>query len=76
MLRIVLTYLILLLTVYLSFYGFGSFVPGNWNLIVMSALKFLLISYVFMNLIQAHFFWKFSFSCLILVYSFGIWFFT
>ncbi|TGM46563.1 prokaryotic cytochrome C oxidase subunit IV [Leptospira biflexa] len=76
MLRIVLTYLILLFIVYLSFYGLGSFVPGNWNLILMSALKFLFISYVFMNLMRAHFFWKLIFSSLIFVYSFGIWYFT
>lgn len=76
MLRIVFTYMILLTIVYLSFYGMGSFVPGNWNLILMSALKFLLISYVFMNLVRAHFFWKLIFSALIFVHSFGIWYFT
>ncbi|TGL51384.1 prokaryotic cytochrome C oxidase subunit IV [Leptospira kemamanensis] len=74
MLRISLTYLILLVIVYLSFYGVGSFVPGNWNLILMSALKFLFISFVFMNLLRAHFFWKLIFSTVIVVYSFGIWF--
>ncbi|GBF43921.1 hypothetical protein LPTSP2_32240 [Leptospira ellinghausenii] len=76
MLRIVFTYMILLTIVYLSFYGMGSFVPSNWNLILMSAIKFLLISYVFMNLVRAHFFWKLIFSTLIFVYSFGIWYFT
>ncbi|TGL17636.1 prokaryotic cytochrome C oxidase subunit IV [Leptospira levettii] len=76
MLRIIFTYLILLTIVYLSFYGMGSFVPGNWNLVFLSALKFLFISYVFMNLMRAHFFWKLIFSTLIFVYSFGIWYMT
>lgn len=76
MLGIVFTYFILLFIVYLSFYGMGSFIPGNWNLILMSALKFLFISFVFMNLLRAHFFWKFVLSLLIVVYSFGIWFFA
>ncbi|XDD42325.1 prokaryotic cytochrome C oxidase subunit IV [Leptospira sp. WS60.C2] len=76
MLRIIFTYIILLLIVYLSFYGMGSFVPGNWNLILMSALKFLLIAFVFMNLQRAHLFWKLTFSVLILVYSFGIYYLT
>ncbi|TGL25930.1 prokaryotic cytochrome C oxidase subunit IV [Leptospira yanagawae] len=76
MLGIVFTYFILLFIVYLSFYGMGSFIPGNWNLILMSALKFLFISSVFMNLLRAHFFWKFVLSFLIVVYSFGIWFFA
>ncbi|XDD45989.1 prokaryotic cytochrome C oxidase subunit IV [Leptospira sp. WS39.C2] len=72
MLRISFTFLVLLVIVYLSFYGIGSFVPGNWNLVLMSALKFLLISFVFMNLLRAHFFWKLVFSIVIVVYSIGI----
>lgn len=66
---ILLTYLVLLGIVYYSFFGMGSVLPGTWNLIHLSAIKFLLICFVFMNLKVAHPFWKVAFPVLIGIYS-------
>ncbi|TGL85559.1 prokaryotic cytochrome C oxidase subunit IV [Leptospira congkakensis] len=73
---IVTTYIILLFIVYYSFFGMGTSLPGNWNLILMSAAKFLFICFVFMNLKEAHLFWKVTFPILIGIYSFSIWILT
>ncbi|MBM9592023.1 prokaryotic cytochrome C oxidase subunit IV [Leptospira sp. 201903075] len=69
---IILTYSILMFIVYFSFFGMGQMIPGNWNLILMSAIKFLLICFVFMNLKGANLFWKILFPILIGIYSFSI----
>ncbi|PJZ81768.1 prokaryotic cytochrome C oxidase subunit IV [Leptospira meyeri] len=73
---ILLTYFVLLGIVYYSFFGMGSLLPATWNLILMSAIKFLLICFVFMNLKTAHLFWKVAFPVLIGIYSMSIWFLT
>ncbi len=73
---IILTYVLLLTIVYYSFFGIGETIPENWNLILLSALKFLLICYVFMNLKEAHPIWKVTFPVLIGIYSFSIWLLT
>ncbi|MCW7491067.1 prokaryotic cytochrome C oxidase subunit IV [Leptospira sp. 2 VSF19] len=73
---ILLTYVVLLAIVYYSFFGMGSLLPATWNLILMSAIKFLLICFVFMNLKTAHPFWKVAFPVLIGIYSMSIWFLT
>lgn len=73
---IIFTYIILMFIVYFSFFGMGQLIPGNWNLILMSATKFLLICFVFMNLKSAHTFWKVAFPILIGIYSFSIWILT
>ncbi|MBM9547321.1 prokaryotic cytochrome C oxidase subunit IV [Leptospira sp. 201903074] len=73
---IIITYITLMFIVYFSFFGMGQTIPGNWNLILMSAIKFLLICYVFMNLKEAHPFWKVTFPILIGIYSFSIWILT
>lgn len=69
---ILFTYLVLLGIVYYSFFGMGTNIPGTWNLILFSAIKFLLICFVFMNLKVAHRFWKVAFPILIGIYSISI----
>lgn len=51
--------LLIVLSVLVSTISFYTFANKIEVIVVLSAIKFLLIAFIFMELYKAHFFWKF-----------------